>query len=347
LEVFEGNAQTLRIITRLEKKLDDPERQLDLNGNPRWFDDGGDCSFGLNLCSRTIASVIKYDKLLPPGDSQKGYYHSEISVVEEVRKRVGPEAKEGCFKTVECQIMDIADDIAYSTYDLEDAFKAGLVDPLDILYPERSILQAVAIRAQKGLGRAEFSSDDAEEALHRCLSRFKMIAGISKGTHTLGKALALAKTYARDGFFRNTLTSGLVNRFVSGISLKFKAERPSLSTVTIDHRIAEEIEALKHFVFVSMIESSRLKIVSRRSEFIVDAIMEALMSPGGFELLPPDFEAMYKQAALLPLSADDSSPGRHCMRVLCDFVAGMTDRFAVEFFCRLRSETYQTIFRDI
>ena len=36
---------------------------------------------------------------------------------------------DGEFKTIECAIMDLADDIAYSTYDLEDAFKAGFVTP--------------------------------------------------------------------------------------------------------------------------------------------------------------------------------------------------------------------------
>jgi dGTPase len=37
------------------------------------------------------------------------------------------------FKTIECSIMDVADDISYSTYDLEDAFKAGFLSPLSIL----------------------------------------------------------------------------------------------------------------------------------------------------------------------------------------------------------------------
>ena len=57
----------------------------------------------------------------------------ERSIVEEIRRHVAGPDFEGEMKTIECAIMDIADDIAYSTYDLEDAFKGGFLSPLSII----------------------------------------------------------------------------------------------------------------------------------------------------------------------------------------------------------------------
>jgi dGTPase len=131
---FEGNAQSLRILTRLEKKLDDPDAQLNEVSDPLWFRNGRDHAVGLNLCSRTIASVLKYDRaipaVLPSSRVIKGYYQTETDVVSRVRRDVAPGVS--AMKTVECQIMDIADDIAYSTYDIEDAFKGILTTPLHL-----------------------------------------------------------------------------------------------------------------------------------------------------------------------------------------------------------------------
>lgn len=117
---FEGNAQTLRILTKLEKKVE-----------------GGDYykkRFGLNLTTRSLASILKYDRCIQlenenrpeewRNKAMKGYYSLEKDIVEKLKKNIAPDRKKtGTFKTVECQIMDIADDIAYSTYDLEEVLK--------------------------------------------------------------------------------------------------------------------------------------------------------------------------------------------------------------------------------
>jgi dGTPase len=90
-----------------------------------------------------------------------------------------------------------------------------------------------------------------------------------------------------------------------------------------------------------------LKIVAKRAEFIVSEIMSVLSHKGGAELLPHDFQTMYSQAAgTEDLANHDPKSNSSCMRVLCDYVAGMTDKYCAEFFSKLRSENYQTIFRD-
>jgi dGTPase len=132
---FEGNAQTLRILAKLEK------RETNCR-HPTGIDEfGRDLRCGLNLSARVLASVLKYDNEIPLERTQldalqKGYYQSERDVVDWLKHHVaGRAAFTPKFKTVECQIMDVADDIAYSTYDQEDALKAKIFLPLDATAP--------------------------------------------------------------------------------------------------------------------------------------------------------------------------------------------------------------------
>ena len=133
---FEGNAQTLRILSRVEKKVLDDDSPTDVHGIT---EQGKDRRLGLNLAYRSLAAILKYDEQIPlrrrrAASLKKGYYASEQELVDRLKAHVGmPTAKGIKFKTVECQIMDIADDIAYSTYDLEDAMKGGFTHPLALL----------------------------------------------------------------------------------------------------------------------------------------------------------------------------------------------------------------------
>ena len=100
----------------------------------------------MNLCLRTIASILKYDNQIPYSKRErknyhdikkesfkavKGYYKSEEEIVSKLKEELLGDKNAKNFKTLECSIMDIADDIAYSNYDLEDSFKAGFLTPLD------------------------------------------------------------------------------------------------------------------------------------------------------------------------------------------------------------------------
>ena len=147
---FEGNAQTLRILARLEKKEPDPELADDTCARS---DDG---RVGLNLTYRTLAAILKYDTCIPrqrcSGGLIKGYYQSEERLVDRVKANVvGPEDFDAPFKTIECQIMDIADDIAYSTYDLEDALKTDFVSPMSMISELSSPRTMEAVQSKTGL----------------------------------------------------------------------------------------------------------------------------------------------------------------------------------------------------
>ncbi|MGH3277452.1 MAG: deoxyguanosinetriphosphate triphosphohydrolase, partial [Streptosporangiaceae bacterium] len=97
---FEGNAQSLRLLTRLEAKTP---------------------GAGLNLTRATLDATLKYP-WLAPGAGKYGAYGDDAAVFAWIRDGAPP--GRACF---EAQVMDWADDVAYSVHDLEDGLHAGLI----------------------------------------------------------------------------------------------------------------------------------------------------------------------------------------------------------------------------
>ena len=111
---------------------------------------------------------------------------------------------------------------------------------------------------------------------------------------------------------------------------------PVLSKVYFDDITMKRVSALKHLSYICLINSSRLKVAENRGKEIVQKLFERIKS-GGTLYLPEDYRKLYM------LKTDDSWHSR----VVCDFIAGMTDRYALEFYGRLFSENPQTIFKPL
>lgn len=346
---FEGNAQTLRILCRLEKKLDDQERQL-VRDVPIWYADGEDRAVGLNLCSRSLAAILKYDQTIPrrrlaKEKLVKGHYASERGVVEKVWEDVlgdlSTEERGRPRKVIECEIMDIADDIAYSTYDLEDAFKAGLLIPLDLLSPSEKVARDVAERVAEEL-ESPATPKDVTAVLRRLLGAFAEPRTTRQEDEELadwyGRELIhsyrASRATAESGFLRTAFTSELVNRFVEAVDVEVDVRRPQLSRITVRAEERREVAVLKHLTYVLLIQSPRMRLVSHRSAQMIREIFHALSSREGRNLLPPDVAERHRQA-----------PATQKKRVICDYVAGMTDRYAVEFYARVTSENFYSMFK--
>ena len=97
---FEGTAQTLRLLTRLEPKTE---------------------GAGLNLTRATLDATLKYPWFGEPG-TKFGAYAEDAEVFGWIRQ--GAPDRRPC---LEAQVMDWADDVAYSVHDMEDGFHAGLI----------------------------------------------------------------------------------------------------------------------------------------------------------------------------------------------------------------------------
>ena len=141
-----------------------------------------------------------------------------------------------------------------------------------------------------------------------------------------------------NGYFRTQHTSRLVHEFMSGIEVvKFNEETPPLTEAMLPSDIRLKVEVLKIYTYKTVIMSPRLQIAEFRGYDIVQDIFQALTDDEkkGYNLLPQDFRDLYD-------GFKDEALKR---RVVCDFIAGMTDRYAVEFYSRLKSENPQTIFK--
>ncbi|MEI6624407.1 MAG: deoxyguanosinetriphosphate triphosphohydrolase [Actinomycetes bacterium] len=142
---FEGNAQSLRILTRLETKV---------------RDDSGR-SAGLNLTRASLDAVIKYPWPRQSGSRKFNVYADDQDLFDWVR--VGTTPGRRCF---EAQVMDWSDDVAYSVHDVEDGVHAGHIDLRALsAIPE----QAAVCELARAVYAPQFELNELEDALFRII----------------------------------------------------------------------------------------------------------------------------------------------------------------------------------
>ncbi|MEO6205906.1 MAG: deoxyguanosinetriphosphate triphosphohydrolase, partial [Mycobacteriales bacterium] len=128
---FEGNAQSLRLLTRLEVKVP---------------------GAGLNLTRATLDAATKYPWPKREGTTKYGVYDEDLPVFAWLRQGTPDD-----LRSLETHVMDWADDVAYSVHDLEDGVVAGLVD-LRELPGDASRVAEVASRHYSPAGADEIAA---------------------------------------------------------------------------------------------------------------------------------------------------------------------------------------------
>jgi dGTPase len=200
--------------------------------------------------------------------------------------------------------MDVADDIAYSVHDLEDSLKAGLITTLDFRrMPPARVVQDVNEKLTS-VGRT-VSEETIRHELSQIADRLDYLE------QTAGRAA------------RKMLTRDLIHAFASAVSLqddgRIDAAFPS--------RV--RIEVLKAFESYKVICNPRVTTLGHKGKEVLRRLF-AVLDQGreSVGLFPEDYGEDYEQALL---AGDDTTR----KRVICDFLAGMTDSYAMRFYSRL------------
>jgi dGTPase len=284
---FEGNAQTFRILTRLERKHA--------------------VYVGLNLTYQTLDGVLKYKTCLDvttiaavPDRPVKGFYVCDRDMVEAIIAYTG-NSREPSF---ECQIMDVADDIAYSVHDLEDSLKAGLITTADFRRPPSP---RVVRDVNAKLAHLDYTVSD--NALYADLN------------HIADRLETLERTAGRVA--RKMLTRDLINEFASAVALQPHGR------IDTDLPNRVRIETLKAFESQKVINNPRVTSLGHKGKEVLRRLFTVLdQGRESIGLFPEDYGEEYERTLL-----DGDEAARK--RVICDFLAGMTDSYAMRFYSRL------------
>jgi dGTPase len=196
---FEGNAQTLRLLTRIEQKVYSKEG----------------VAFGLNLTRASLDASCKYPwtREFAVQDSgadrsiKFGVYEDDVPVFEWLR--IGAKDRVKCF---EAQIMDFSDDVAYSVHDFEDAVVEGFIKLEEL---KGSSQEAAIVKEIERWNGGNISTDNLADALDRLQANRYWLQSYSGTPREAGQL--------------KNLTSSVIGSFVSRTTeATFQANADSL-----------------------------------------------------------------------------------------------------------------------
>lgn len=326
---FEGNGQTLRILGKLDKYT---------------------LEHGLNPTRRMLLGILKYpvsyedlvnekaykiskDENRPywlfeakPQKPPKCFHNDDQAIIdfimneftyEDVQKcskiKAGAKDKhsKSCYKSLDCSLMNLADNISYSLHDLEDALSLGMISKRD--------------------WELHF---EGKEAL------FNDVAGDKKD---------LKYEAIRDALFgfsheRKNAIGALVNIMITSSKICDNNSGCTHPLLKFEVKLTLNVEALREEIFNIVLEKVILDENVQQLEFkgqklIIELFQALSTDPKRF--LPKPTLARWKKSAN-GLAEKEQKQAQ--MRVICDFVSGMTDDYATKFYEKLFTPSKGSIF---
>ncbi|MCB1431153.1 MAG: deoxyguanosinetriphosphate triphosphohydrolase [Alphaproteobacteria bacterium] len=264
---FDHNAQSLRIVTKLEHRY----AQFD----------------GLNLTWETLEGLVKHNgPLVDTKGDPVGTYRERGLPEAIVEYSTGHDLELASYASAEAQVAAIADDIAYNAHDIDDGLRAGLFDLIDLGdIPLAGDALAEVLKRYPGI--------DMDRTVHETVRRVMgaMIRDV------------IAEIQTRAGRYR------------PGSAADVRAMAQPLAT--FGPQMAELNRVLQSFLRERMYRHPRVMQIMDRAQRVVRDLFEAYMADP--TLLPSNW-----RAAAIP---DDR---QRYARQVCDFIAGMTDRYALD-----------------
>jgi dGTPase len=264
---FDHNAQSLRILTRLERRYAD-------------FD-------GLNLTWETLEGLVKHNGPLVSREGDPVGRYREHGLPEAILDyAAGHDLELHSFASAEAQVAAISDDIAYNAHDIDDGLRAGLFNLID-------------------LGDVPL----AGEALAEVLKRYPDLEPDRLVHETVRRVMSamvydvLHETQRRAGEL-NPRSAAAVRQLGQPIA-------------GFGRQMEENNRILQSFLNERMYRHEKIEQIMERARRVMRDLFEAYMNDP--KLLPPNWQA----------EADPGDTAR-LARQVCDFIAGMTDRYALD-----------------
>ncbi len=295
---FEGNGQTLRICTHLG--------EASLNN-------------GLNLTRRTLLGLVKYPCRYsdlkaaigytekPPKcilDTEKDELEWILDILTKEDRMEFTKAKESkspnenkktIYKSFDCSIMELSDDIAYAVHDLEDAIALEIIGVEDF----RSWVASTNLKEYE-----KFEND------------------LFSGNHPRRKGII----------------SKLVHKFIDNVKITQRNvfQEPLIDlNAFVDESIKFEIDELKNLTYKKVIKKHEIRTMEFKGGKIVSELFDAV-NENTKELLPQKY-----------LDRIESCRGLPRERIVCDFIAGMTDNYASMLYDRIFTTNSGSIFSKL
>jgi dGTPase len=264
---FDHNAQSLRIVTRLEKRYAD-------------FD-------GLNLTWETLEGLVKHNgPLIDHQGHALGHYKTSGLPAAIIEYSEAHDLRLAEFASLEAQIAAISDDIAYNAHDIDDGLRAGLFNVIDL--GDVPLVGSALAQVLK-----KYPDLDHDRVVHETVRRVisAMVADV--------------------------LASATANIKSNKVHSVEDVHRQGEAIVRFSAQMKENNRILQQFLSQQMYRHTRvMEIMARAQKVIADL-----------------FHAYMNDAKLLPKDWRDGTPisdqSRYARQV-CDFIAGMTDRYALD-----------------
>jgi dGTPase len=291
---FEGNAQSFRLLTRVEAKT------VDQKG----------ISVGLNLTRSVLDAATKYPWSSNENSKKFGVYQDDLEIFNWMRE--GSQADK---PSMEAQIMDWSDDVAYSVHDLEDALVTGHIE-LSKIKPDLPKIFQVA--------KSEYLSDLTETEAETALSNLMSLSCWPAEFDRSHRQLAQLKD----------LTSQLIGRFAVAAERETRAQHGDgdltryRAELVVPRAQRVEVAILKAMPGYYIIQAEKSQDLYLKQRELLKELVEVV-----FERAPNSLESFFLQEWFR------ASTNSEKLRVVIDQVASLTDPGAYALYRELTGKT--------